>query len=322
MKNLIGIDIGGTKCAVSVATYANEKLDIIDRQTFPTLKTPNDTIIELINLIKTSMTKHNLKLIDSIGISCGGPLNSHSGVILSPPNLPDWDEISIVQIFKDAFKVPVFLQNDANACALAEWRWGAGVGTKNMIFLTFGTGLGAGLILNGRLYSGTNDMAGEIGHIRLASDGPYGYGKYGSFEGFCSGGGIANLARIVIRKHIEDGNPPAFCPTMEAVDKITAQDVGLAANSGDEVALNIFKTVGEKLGQGLAMIIDLLNPELIVIGSIYGRQKHLLEPIMMGVLKRESLSLSLNICDIKPAGLGEKVGDYASLSVAMQSWES
>src|SRR5690606_15592063 len=130
----------------------------------------------------------------AIGISCGGPLDSRRGVILSPPNLPGWDRIPVVEVFQQAFKVPVALQNDANAGALAEWLWGAGRGSHNMIFLTFGTGMGAGLILNGQLYSGTNDLAGEVGHIRLAPDGPVGYGKAGSFEGFCSGGGIKQLA--------------------------------------------------------------------------------------------------------------------------------
>ena len=112
---------------------------------------------------------------------------------MSPPNLPGWDNIDIVKQIKTHFGVPVHLQNDANACALAEWKFGAGRGTKNMVFLTFGTGLGAGLILDGKLYSGTNDNAAELGHIRLDRFGPVGFGKTGSFEGFCSGGGIAQL---------------------------------------------------------------------------------------------------------------------------------
>ena len=129
--------------------------------------------------------------ISAIGISCGGPLNSKKGVILSPPNLPGWDNIEIVNIIKDRLDVPAKLQNDANACALAEWKYGAGRGSNNMIFLTFGTGFGAGLILDGRLYNGVNCMSGEIGHVRLTEYGPVGYGKAGSCEGYCSGGGIA-----------------------------------------------------------------------------------------------------------------------------------
>ena len=123
---------------------------------------------------------YNLK---RIGISCGGPLDSKKGMIYSPPNLPGWDKCLLQRYLQMKFGVETALQNDANACALAEWLMGAGRGTSNMVFLTFGTGMGGGLILNGRLYSGTNDLGGEVGHIRLAKDGPVGFGKAGSFEG-------------------------------------------------------------------------------------------------------------------------------------------
>lgn len=145
-----------------------------------------------------------MKFVPS-GISCGGPLDSKTGVILSPPNLPGWDHIEITRHFTETLGVPARLINDANASALAEWKYGAGVGTQNMIFLTFGTGLGAGLVLNGALFEGTNGMAGEIGHMRLAAFGPSGYGKCGSFEGFCSGAGIAELARGFARETLQRG---------------------------------------------------------------------------------------------------------------------
>lgn len=138
--------------------------------------------------------------IAGIGISCGGPLDSRRGVILSPPNLPGWDEVPVKAYFERETGAPAMLRNDADACAVAEWRYGAGRGCRNMVFLTFGTGFGAGLILNGALYSGSCDMAGEIGHIRAPGDPAYrpvGYGKSGSFEGYCSGGGIAELGRAI-----------------------------------------------------------------------------------------------------------------------------
>ncbi|MDF2716271.1 MAG: hypothetical protein K0R28_3196 [Paenibacillus sp.] len=191
-----------------------------------------------------------------------------------------------------------------------------------MIFLTFGTGMGAGLILDGRLYSGVNDMAGEVGHIRLAEDGPVGYGKAGSFEGFCSGGGIARLARKEAEAAIRAGRPPAFCPGLEQLDAITAKSVGEAAGQGDELALHIYRTVGRKLGRGLAMLVDLLNPEMIVIGSIYGRMRSILEPLALEELRSEALSVSLEVCRVVPAGLGEQVGDLAGLSVALNVLES
>jgi glucokinase len=210
----------------------------------------------------------------------------------------------------------VAVQNDANACALAEWRWGAGRGCRNMIFLTFGTGMGAGLILDGKLYSGTNDMAGEVGHVRLENDGPVGYGKAGSFEGFCSGGGIAQLARQMAEECLRVGQSPLYCPTLADLPHVTTQRVAEAAQQGDELALQVLDIVARKLGRGLAMLVDILNPERIVLGSIWGRQRALLEPVTMQVLQEEALSYSFSVCQIVPAGLGESVGDLAALAVA------
>jgi hypothetical protein len=185
--------------------------------------------------------------IEGIGISCGGPLNSKTGTILSPPNLPGWDNIPIVKYLEEKTGLKAWLCNDANACALAEWKLGAGKGCSNMIFMTFGTGLGAGIILNGRLYTGTNDMAGELGHIRLSNFGPVGYGKMGSFEGFCSGGGITQLAKMMIMEELQLGNKPFLCRTFSDLETVTAEKVGLAAKDGDILAMEILKHVGIQL---------------------------------------------------------------------------
>lgn len=349
MTILAGIDIGGTKCAVSLGRVTGGEVEILEKVRFSTPTTPGETIEKFIRTLdelleqlargaKVAVSDSGLKdrgsepqacdtkvlqdpdtKLQAIGISAGGPLNSKKGLILSPPNLPGWDEIDIVSPFKNHYQVPVSLQNDANAGALAEWKWGAGQGAENMLFLTFGTGMGAGLILNGALYAGTNDLAGEVGHIRLAEDGPVGYGKAGSFEGFCSGGGIARLAEKMVCEQIIAGNPPAFCRTWAELETITAQKVGEAAQAGDPLALEIFKIVGEKLGHGLAILMDILNPQKIVIGSIYGRQQNLLEPVVMEVLRREALRGALEQCQILPAGLGERIGDFASLSVAFDA---
>ena len=185
MKNLIGIDIGGTKCAVTYGRCEGSSVELVDKLRFDTTHV-QETLGNLLDTTAQLMKRHGLtpENVSAIGISCGGPLDSKRGIILSPPNLPGWDSIEIVKLFQDRFGIPAAIQNDANACALAEWTFGAGVGTQNMIFLTFGTGLGAGLILNGKLYAGTNDNAGEVGHMRLSDYGPVGYGKSGSFEGF------------------------------------------------------------------------------------------------------------------------------------------
>ena len=180
-----------------------------------------------------------------------------------------------------------------------------------MIFLTFGTGLGAGLIFNGRLYEGANGNAGEIGHIRLKKKGSYGYGKEGTFEGFCSGGGIARLAAQAAQTKKEI---PRCVTEMGGVEKITAKKLAEYAFGGDRFALKVFEKSGEMLGYGLAAIIDALNPERIVIGGVYMRSQQLLMPAMRKVLEREALKEALSACTIVPAELRENVGDYAAVT--------
>lgn len=313
-----GIDIGGTKCAAVIGKSASETVNIIDKISFPTPATPEEALVQLGDALEQLLQRNNAGTLQAIGISCGGPLNSKVGLVLSPPNLPGWDRIDVLTPFRDRFSVPVGLQNDANACALAEWKWGAGRGSDNMVFLTFGTGMGAGLILNGRIYGGANDMAGEVGHIRLAEDGPLGYGKYGSFEGFCSGGGIARLAQ----KLVKDGVRVAESTLLLADQQVlTAKDVFEAAHAGDELAMTVIRTVSKQLGRGLAILVDILNPDTIVIGSIYERQEAMLAPLVMAELQREALPIALGVCRIVPSGLQDNVGDAASLSVALHEYE-
>ena len=300
-----GIDIGGTKCAVTLGEACAEAIRILKKERFETDVTePPENVIERFCAILDG-----LGAFEGIGISCGGPLSSKTGRILAPPNLPLWTDVPIVEILRKRYGVPVRLQNDANACALAEWRYGAGRGCENMIFLTCGTGFGAGLILDGRLYSGTNDMAGEIGHVRLEREGPVGFGKAGSCEGFCSGGGIKRLAESLAEKAAAK---PDWYP-----DSCDAKSVAEAAKAGDETALEVWRVSGEKLGAALAMLVDLFNPERVVIGSIFARGGDLLRPHMERVLRREAIPRSLDVVEILPAALGEELGDYAAICAAM-----
>lgn len=313
---LAGLDIGGTKCAVVIGIEVENGIQLLAKESFPTPDTPDEALMLMMDKLEALMSGLVELQLVAIGISCGGPLDSKKGLVLSPPNLTNWNGIDVLTPLKSRFQVPVSIQNDANACALAEWKWGAGKGTRNMIFLTFGTGMGAGFILDGRLYTGTNDMAGEVGHIRLDPYGPTGYGKAGSFEGFCSGGGIARLAQMMVEEWLVEGKSTSICSSREEIKMITAKSVGEAAQAGDELARQIYKIVGQKLGRGLALLVDMLNPEKIVIGSIYLRQEELLKPFVMEELQKEALSYSLNVCTFVPSGLKENVGDLASLSVA------
>ena len=309
----LGIDIGGTKCAL---VLGKKDGTIVRKVKFET-KDVNTTLNQIIETA-VGLCQASPEPVESIGVSCGGPLDSGKGVILSPPNLPGWDHIEINRLLREAAGVPAYLCNDANACALAEWKYGAGVGTRNMIFLTFGTGMGAGLVLNGRLYSGTSDMAGEIGHVRMAPYGPVGYGKSGSFEGFCSGSGIAQIGKTVALERFQQGKACSFCESMEKMNEITAKSVAIAAREGNEDAVLVYDICAEKLGAGLSILVDVLNPERIVLGSIYMRDSALLAEKMQAVLQRECLPLAYDAVEVVPAKLGENIGDIAALTVAAE----
>lgn len=310
---LLGLDIGGTKCAAVTANWDGERLQILKKEKCPTDHSVSpETMLERLFALADGILDGKS---DAVGISCGGPLDSAHGVILGPPNLPGWDDVPVTALAARHFGAPAHLQNDANACAVAEWKFGAGRGTRNMIFLTFGTGLGAGLILDGQLYSGTNDNAGECGHLRLERFGPVGYGKQGSFEGFCSGGGLAQLGCAMARECVQRGGCPAYYQNGEA--GVTAKSIADAARAGDETALEVYRVCGEYLGRGLAVLIDLLNPQRIVLGSIFARSGDLLRESMEQSLRGEALAASAACCQIVAAELGESIGDYAALATAL-----
>lgn len=303
-KLLVGLDIGGTKCAVITGQVEqNGDLRILTREAFPTPPTQKEAIIHLSDLVDQMTAGQS---IAAIGISAGGPMDAEKGMLLNPPNLPGWTGISMTERMTERFHVPARMENDANACALAEYRFGAGKGSRNMAFLTFGTGLGAGLILDGRLYCGTSGNAGELGHWRLSEFGPSGYGKLGSFEGFCSGGGMAQTAQMVAIRYRQNGMEPGY-------RTCDVKAVAEAARAGDAAAQEVFAICSQRLGQGLALLNDLLDLDCIVLGSIYARCEDLLAEPMSAVMNRETLP---NHTRVLPAKLGEQIGDYAALTIA------
>lgn len=312
-----GIDIGGTKCAVLLGRVSNAdgSIEVLERYAAPTdtKAGPYATIDGFDRYLAPMLAEHE---IQAIGISCGGPLDSRKGLILSPPNLPGWDNIPIVEYLENKYHVPVRVQNDANACAVAEWKFGAGKDTQSMVFCTMGTGFGAGLILDGRLYAGISDLAGEVGHIRLSDQGPVGFTKRGSVEGFCSGGGIAQVGRTAALEVLQGGGSCGYCKSYAELDSISAKSIAEAADAGDAVAIAVYKEVGHYLGKFCAIVIDLLNPEKIVIGSVFARSGHLIREAMQEVIDRECIPTAAKACKVVPAALGEAIGDIAALSVA------
>lgn len=292
---LLGVDIGGTKTSVSLGSTEGT---VLAKKSFPTKGSVQSVVAGCYSIIEDLLENHSCYRPLSIGISCGGPLDSEKGLIQSPPNLPGWDNVPIVNYFSKRFKIPAYLENDANACALAEWYWGNGKGFDSIIFLTFGTGLGAGLILDGKLYRGTRGLSGEVGHWRMASEGPCCYHKQGSWESFCSGSGISALYY------------------QKTKQRASAKYVCDLAQAGDSEALSIIEQSARMLGLGLSLLIDLLNPQRIIIGSIFSRSESLFRPLMTEVLESECLPGTLGVCNVVPSLLGEQLGDMAALGIA------
>jgi glucokinase len=292
---LLGVDIGGTKTAVVVSATPPEVLGRVEIPTEPERGPQHaiDSIVEAgLSLLAGAVPA-------AVGVSCGSPLDRVRGIIQAPPNLTTWIDVPICRLLSQAFQAPCRLENDANAGAVAEHRYGAGVGADHIVFLTLGTGLGAGIIAGGRLYLGASGDAGEIGHVRLSARGPVGYHKAGSIEGWSSGGGIAQLVR------------KARVPGM-----VSARDLGREAKAGNPVALAILRKSGERLGQTLAMLVDVLNPQRIVLGGLAWRLGEPFMGPMRRVLQREALPQTLAACEVVPAALGEKIGDIAARCVA------
>jgi glucokinase len=308
-KILLGVDVGGTKTAVVVSTAPPVTLGRVEFATEPD-RGPQYALGRIVEAGKSLLAEHGGTL-SAIGVSCGSPLDRVRGIVQAPPNLASWIDVPICHLLSEAFQAPCRLENDANAGAVAEHRFGAGQGADHMVFLTLGTGLGAGIIAAGRLYLGANGDAGEIGHVRLSPTGPVGYHKAGSVEGWSSGGGIAQLAARLLAQAERRGE--ASLLTKGA----TARDVGRAAAAGDAVALRILTRSGERLGQTLAMLIDVLNPQRIVLGGLAWRMGEPLMAPMRRVMQREALPQTLRACEIVPAKLGETIGDVSALCVAM-----
>lgn len=316
MRYYIGVDIGGTKCAATLGAEEDGILSILEKSSFLTFPDPYGVLERFEEEIQKILQRRELtcEAISALGISCGGPLDAERGIVQSPPNLPNWDQIPVTDFFRKRLGIRSYLENDANACAVAEWKYGAGKGLKNVIFLTFGTGLGAGLILDNRLYGGTNGNAGEIGHVRLRFQGPVGYGKAGSAEGFCSGGGLALQGKQAALEYPDEAE--ALIAFSGGVEQITAKSIAQMADRGDVLCKRIYSECGKMLGETLSVLMDVLNPQAIILGGVFMRSHHLLQEEMYRVIEAEALTVSAQACQILPSALGEQIGDYAALSLA------
>jgi len=243
----------------------------------------------------------------ALSVSIGGPLKIGEGFLIDPPHLPGWHGVALKRRLSEAFpSLPVFVEHDGNAGALAEFHFGVGKGRsdlRHLIFLTFGTGIGAGFIVNGQVLRGATDTAGEVGHWRLAEDGPPGFGKRGSWESFASGAGLIELAAEMFPVRWNRESPIA--------------ELVKAMLEGDCEAMEVAEVAGRWMGRGLALLIDALNPQVIVFGSLgVVLGERILGPARR-VIAEETLPQAAAACELVPAALGRQIGDVAALMAAL-----
>ena len=320
MKKFVAIDIGGTKSSVSLAKEHGGDIEIISKRRFATPQNPRAAADEIFSSAKAlfAETGLSLKTFDAIGISCGGIIDAENKIVVSTPVLPYWRDVSLCKELETLLELPAFIENDANACALVEWIFGAGRGTKNMVFLTCGTGIGAGIIINGKIYGGSSGCAGEFGHVRLERSGPVGCGKAGSIEGFCSGYGIGELGKMRALELLQGGRVCGYCRSLSDIAKVDAKLLADAAFAGDKDAREVYAQAGEYLGRGISILCDILNPEAVVVGSVFVRAEKLLRPSMECAMAFEALASAREACRVVPARFDENLGDYAAVSVASE----
>jgi glucokinase len=307
---ILGLDIGGTKTALVLGTLNAEVVarDVISTPANINFEAAMEIICNAMDGFLLQNCGSGFQSPLAISVSVGGPLNIEKGILYSPPHLAAWGQADLKEHLQKRFNLPVFVEHDGNAGALAEYYFGAGRGARNLIFLTMGTGLGAGLILNGAIYHGTTDSAGEAGHIRLSEEGPKEYGKVGSWEAFASGAGILKLAYL--------HNPQEFPPAT------TTADIIRRALAGEQPALELIHEVGIWMGKGLAILVDLLNPEVIIIGTLGVVLGDLVLAPAREVLEKEALPISNRACKIVPAQLGSSLMDVGCLMAAFDAYRN
>jgi glucokinase len=299
---LLGLDIGGTKCCVLAGTADGQ---VMDRVEWPSRaeRGPGPMLDEV--CAQTSRLAAAYPPALAIGVSIGGPLDAEGGVVHSPPNLPGWDSIELKRLLRERFALPVAVEHDAAACALAEFEWGRARQPRRLVYLTCATGFGAGMVFAGKPYYGAFGRSPEIGHVLLDADGPEAFGIRGCAEAFCS---ARSLGRIATWRY------PGRWPEPPEPRQIQA----LAA-AGDMDAVAIIALNARMTGRVCALIADFLHPDLIVLGSL---SLYLGEPWVEAVRQerdRLALAEAAAHCAIEAPRLGTRLQDLSALAAAKRA---
>ncbi len=316
-KSVVGVDIGGTK--IMTALFSTDGR-ILDRDVRSTLagEGVDEVIGRLLSAIDSTVKGSRMgpSQLDAIVIACAGGIDTGRGVVVTPsPNMPGWMDIPLADIVQKKFGTNTFLVNDASAAALGEHRYGAGRGVNNLVLITLGTGIGGGIITDGRLYLGAVGGAGEIGHMTIDVNGPKcGCGNTGCLEMLASGTAVAGDA---IRR-IHQGEKSILSEMVGGkIENITAETVGKAARNGDKLARDVIARAAFYLGIGMVNIVNIFNPEMIVIGGGMAELgEMIIEPGRRMVAER-AFSISSRVVRIVTAQLGNEAGVYGAAAYAL-----
>jgi len=304
---VLAVDLGGTKI-IAAAVLPSGK--IVSRSYCLTLadEGPEAVIGRLLSAVNGATAKAKLKTseLTGIGIAAAGILDTEKGIITTSPNLPDWHDVPLGDILADRLGVATFLINDASAAALGEHRFGVGKRVDNLVYLTVSTGIGGGIITNGKLYSGANGCAGEIGHMTIEAHGPQcNCGNFGCLEALASGTAVA---REAVRR-LNQGETSSVAQLAEGrLESVTAETVALAARQGDHLACDVVARAANYLGIGLANLVNIFNPELLVIGGGLSKMGDMLLEPARKVVKERAFQLPARTVRIVRAGLGSNAG--------------
>lgn len=313
--NILGIDIGGTKMAVCLG---DEHGTIFDTRRIPTgTEAPIPTLQKVVALARDLLRDQNRRPndLDAIGISAPGPLSVSKGLLLAPPNMPGWIDVPVVEVFAQSFGRPVFMNNDANAGALAEYMFGSRGHVPDLVYLTMSTGLGAGFVADGRVIQGVTDLAGEVGHHVLDANGPpCPCGQRGCWEIFCGGMNVANR----LREKIRSGKiATAIVQCAGGLEQIDFKAFVEAVRRRDAFALREWEDYTEHLAHGIGTVIQFMNPSLIVLGTIGIHAADLILDPVRAKLPKYAWRYGREACRLEPSSLGSRIGDLSALAVAV-----
>lgn len=320
---VLGLDIGGTKLAAGVA---GDDGRLLSREVIParTEDGPETMIERLVAMGRRVVDASGVAPADiaATGVSCGGPLDIRTGIVREPTNLPGWIDVPLVaRLTTDLADLlgggPVYLENDANAAAMAEHRYGAGRGVRNLVYLTISTGIGGGVILDDRIVEGESGNAAEIGHMSLCHDGwACPCGSRGCLEAFASGTNIAQRAQ----DRIAAGEASSLT-TLET-EAITSREVAEAARAGDPLACAVWDETVTVLGAGVGSIINLFNPRLVILGGgVTAVGDQLIAPVRRIALERAFPSMAEE-ADVVVAQLGADIGIVGAVAAAQARLEA